>query len=76
MADFADEASARTAEAERIALEAHEKKAKPYEPGEPGDCALCGLPKNRLVKREQGLVCAACRDKYRLDDPARAVKPL
>lgn len=76
MADFADEASARTAEQERIALEAHAKKVKALEPGESGECALCELEKERLVQRKQGKVCAACRDKYRLDDPALAIKAL
>lgn len=76
MADFADEASARTEEQERLALEAHARKMKTLEPGEPGECALCGLEKERLVQRKQGKVCAACRDKYRLDDPALAIKGL
>ena len=64
MGDFADEASARTEEQIRLALEAHQPK--PFEPGTPGECDWCGTPKNRVVPREGLKACAVCRKNYRL----------
>lgn len=66
MADEIDAAANHIEIEDEKRLAAVRRNLAKQEPGVAGECDLCGEYMPRLVERKGDMVCAPCRDKFRL----------